>query len=64
MNEISTLFEQSLQEKKKSLQTCQEEKKFHSCSECEKMFECDTRKAYVKAVYESMAKGQGGGFEF
>ncbi len=61
---VSDIFEQNLQEKKRLLHVCQDEKKVTTCSECEKMFECETRRAYVKAVYESMAKGEGGGFEF
>ncbi len=61
---VSDVFEQNLQEKKRLLQVCQDERKVTTCSECEKMFECETRKTYVKAVYESMAKGEGGGFEF
>ena len=63
-SDVSDVFEQNLQEKKRLLQTCQDERKVTTCSECEKMFECETRKPYVKAVYESMAKGEGGGFEF
>jgi len=63
-SEVSDIYEQDLQEKKSLLQGCQHEKSLETCSDCEKMFECETRKAYVKAVYESMAKGQGGGFEF
>ncbi len=63
-SEVTDIYEQDLQEKKKSLQACQHDKNLATCSDCEKMFECETRKAYVKAVYESMAKGQGGGFEF
>ncbi len=57
-------FEQALQEKKSSVQSCQHEKGLSTCSACEKMFECDIRKVYVKAVYESMTKGDSGGFEF
>ena len=64
MSEIKDIFEETLQEKKALLQTCQQEKNIFTCSDCEKMFECETRKTYVKAVYESMAKGHGGGFEF
>lgn len=63
-SEVSDIYEQDLQEKKVLLQACQQNKNVVTCSDCEKMFECDTRKTYVKAVYESMAKGQGGGFEF
>jgi hypothetical protein len=57
-------FEKELEAKKELLQACQKSKNVVTCSDCEKMFECDTRKSYVKAVYESMAKGHGGGFEF
>lgn len=64
MSEIKDIFEEMLQEKKALLQTCQQEKNIFTCSDCEKMFECEIRKTYVKAVYESMAKGHGGGFEF
>lgn len=63
-SEVNDIYEQDLQEKKVLLQTCQQNKNLATCSDCEKMFECETRKTYVKAVYESMAKGQGGGFEF
>ncbi|NCD11209.1 MAG: hypothetical protein EOL93_01550 [Epsilonproteobacteria bacterium] len=63
-NNASDVFEQNLQEKKRLLQACQNEKNLTTCSDCEKMFECEIRKTYVKAVYESMAKGEGGGFEF
>ncbi len=63
-NETSDIFEEALQEKKALVQSCQQDKQLATCSDCDRMFECDTRKAYVKAVYESMSKGQGGGFEF
>lgn len=64
MNEILTIYQQDLSAKKELLQKCQQSKNIDSCMKCEKIFECETRKTYVKAVYESMAKGQGGGFEF
>ena len=64
MNEILDIYQKELDSKKEALQECQKSKNLLTCSDCEKMFECDTRKIYVKAVYESMAKGQGGGFEF
>jgi len=63
-SEVTDSYEQDLHEKKAILQTCQQNKNVVTCSDCEKIFECDIRKTYVKAVYESMAKGQGGGFEF
>ncbi len=43
---------------------CQEDNQLSSCTPCPKIIECDIRKQYVKAVYESMNKGAGGGFEF
>jgi hypothetical protein len=46
------------------LKTCQSEKQLNGCEKCPQIIECETRKAYVKAVYESMSKGSSGGFEF
>ena len=46
------------------LKACQESNSLKTCSDCNKFFECELRKKYVKAVYESMNKGAGGGFEF
>ena len=54
----------ALAQKKSELQTCQQEKQVTSCSQCEKLLSCELRDAYVKAVYDSMNKGTGGGFEF
>ena len=57
-------WELALEDKLKELQDCQQQKGLDSCFKCELTFECNLRKEYVKAVYESMNKGQGGGFEF
>ena len=46
------------------LQACQKEYGLASCMPCEKFLECELRDTYVKAVYDSMNKGTGGGFEF
>jgi hypothetical protein len=46
------------------IKECQISKNLNSCTPCEAIIECETRKAYIKAVYESMNKGSGGGFEF
>lgn len=54
----------ALEEQIKIVNRCQEEQNLQSCSPCSKLLECITRKEYVKAVYESMSKGAGGGFEF
>jgi hypothetical protein len=53
-----------LDEKIKELQECQKSNTLQSCNPCEKFFDCELRKRYVIAVYESMNKGATGGFEF
>ena len=53
-----------LDDKLKELQACQQNNNITTCSDCDKFFECELRKTYVLAVYESMNKGSGGGFEF
>ena len=57
-------WELALEQKLQELKECQKSKNVNSCMKCTLTFECNLRKAYVKAVYESMNKGQGGGFEF
>jgi hypothetical protein len=57
-------WEVALLQEKQKVQACQQEQNLKSCTPCEKFFECEIRKEYVKAVYESMNKGSGGGFEF
>jgi len=57
-------FEAYLDEVIKKLHTCQNEKNHTSCSKCEYFFGCEIRNDYVKAVYNSMSKGDTGGFEF
>ena len=62
--EIVDSFEAKLQEKTKELKSCQKEKGYTSCMNCDSFISCTTRRAYVFAVYESMNKGKSGGFEF
>lgn len=57
-------FQQELDEKKKALQECQNSKELKSCMNCEDLFDCKIREDYVKATYNSMSKGETGGFEF
>ena len=57
-------FEIFLDEMLEKLQRCQKEKSHQSCSHCDDYFVCDLRHDYVKAVYNSMSKGDTGGFEF
>jgi len=53
-----------LAQKKIELETCQAEHQLSSCMKCDKLLDCTLRDAYIKAVYDSMSKGAGGGFEF
>lgn len=46
------------------LQNCQKQQQVRSCLLCKKTDECELRDKYVHAVYSSMNKGAGGGFEF
>ncbi len=57
-------YEKNLEKFTINLQDCQNEKQTNSCLSCEKVLECDTREKYVQAVYDSMSKGESGGFEF
>lgn len=63
MGELDT-YEKRLEEVRATLEQCQQDKGLESCMACEQLFTCTLRKEYVAAVYDSMAKGQGGGFEF
>ncbi len=57
-------WEIKLQAKLKELQTCQMSQQVESCLACQKLQACQLRDSYVHAVYASMNKGAGGGFEF
>ena len=46
------------------LQTCQKENSVDSCLKCSKLLGCDLRNNYVKVIFQSMNKGEGGDFEF
>jgi len=63
-NQEKDKWELALDEKLKELKECQERMGHKSCFDCIKLLECNLRKIYVNAVYESMNKGSGGGFEF
>jgi len=60
----TNVFEERLDAEMAKMQQCQVEKAVKSCSLCEFYIGCDTRRAYVQAVYDSMSKGETGGFEF
>lgn len=51
--------------KKEILLSCQNSKNLNSCYNCDEIFNCQARKNYVDAVYNSMSKGKTeGGFDF
>ena len=65
MDELSLdEWDLALQAKKRELEECQQLQQVNSCLSCSKIHECEIRDAYVHAVYNSMSKGAGGGFEF
>ncbi|MGE4418814.1 MAG: hypothetical protein AB7D38_03145 [Sulfurimonas sp.] len=57
-------FELYLDEMVEKVQNCQTKRSLPSCSGCELYLNCELRSNYVKAVYNSMSKGDTGGFEF
>ncbi|MGB2552427.1 MULTISPECIES: hypothetical protein [unclassified Campylobacter] len=57
-------FELELDNQIDILKSCQSQKNLTSCFACENLFECEIRKNYVDAVYNSMSKGSTGGFDF
>lgn len=60
----SDKFKEALLREEKNLKECQKEKGLKSCFNCDNLLDCPKRDAYIKAVYESMNKGETGGFEF
>ncbi|QFR49286.1 hypothetical protein FJR48_05915 [Sulfurimonas lithotrophica] len=57
-------FEAHLESMIQKVQECQQNKTLDSCSKCEQYLGCQLREDYVKSVYNSMSKGDTGGFEF
>jgi len=53
-----------LVQKKLELEECQNKHQVDSCLKCDRLLDCTIRDSYIKAVYDSMSKGKGGGFEF
>ena len=63
-NQQRDKFELHLDEMIPKVHACQKEKNLSTCSACEAYIGCELRKEYVEAVYNSMSKGDTGGFEF
>jgi len=61
---LKDVFEQRLDAVIEKLKACQDEHGVKSCSLCEHYLACAVRREYVAAVYDSMSKGETGGFEF
>lgn len=57
-------FEERLTQMISEVKACQTQKGHDSCMKCEKLIGCELRKQYVQVTYESMSKGEIGGFEF
>ena len=57
-------FDLHLDEMIIKIKECQKNKSLNSCSDCENYLSCELRTDYVKSVYNSMSKGDTGGFEF
>jgi len=51
-------------QKRGELEDCQKHNHLQSCMPCPQFLDCELRDSYIKAVYDSMSKGEGGGFEF
>jgi hypothetical protein len=64
MDETNTIYEHKLDEAKQLLIDCQTAKGLESCLNCTELIGCSTRTQYVRSVYESMSKGEIGGFDF
>lgn len=62
--EVLDEWQIKLKQKKVELEACQVQQQVSSCMKCAKLLDCTLRDAYIKAVYDSMSKGKGGGFEF
>lgn len=63
-DKILDQWEEALQNVMATLQDCQKSNGLASCFDCDKLLNCELRSSYVKTVYESMNKGETGGFEF
>jgi hypothetical protein len=53
-----------LKERLREIKSCQNNRGLNSCFDCFQLLNCNIRDSYVHAVYSSMNRGSGGGFEF
>ncbi len=64
MDDTNSVYEAKLNSTKQSLEECQSSKGVESCLKCSELIGCPVRTLYVRSVYESMSKGETGGFDF
>jgi len=64
MDEKENIFKDKLKQQIQILKNCQKKEQVDSCLKCKKLLEFEVRINYVRSVYESMSKGEVGGFEF
>ena len=57
-------FRLDLEDKTRILKQCHADHNASSCMPCESFFECEKRKAYVKAAFDKMCLGEDKGFIF
>lgn len=64
MQDSNEIYEAKLREQMQNVQECQQERSLNSCYTCTESIGCEIRTRYVRSVYESMSKGETGGFDF
>ena len=64
MSTYNSELEDELETITLALKDCQESNNLKSCMPCTSFIDCNLRKQYVLNVYNSMNKGNTGGFEF
>ena len=62
--DIKTTENNNLETITLALKDCQKNNNLKSCMPCISFFDCNLRKQYVLDIYNSMNKGNTGGFEF
>ena len=62
--DIKTTENNNLETITLALKDCQKNNNLKSCMPCTYFLDCNLRKQYVLNVYNSMNKGNTGGFEF
>ena len=64
MPDNNDIFESKLDESAVILGECQMKHNVDSCYSCSECIGCEIRSKYVRSVFESMSKGETGGFDF